>query len=67
MKWLDVATALVVVSIIASLISIAVFFVNLKPGLDVVMWSDVIKAILLLHVFGLLLSLIHISEPTRPY
>ena len=61
MKWLDVATALVVVSIIASLISIAVFFVNLKPGLDVVMWSDVIKAILLLHVFGLLVPMLFVT------
>ena len=68
-KWLDVATVLVVISIVALLISIAVFFANLKPGLDVVMWSDVIKAILLLHVFGLLLPMVFvtvaITNPSR--
>lgn len=60
-KWLNVAMALLLFSIVSLLISIAVFYVNYRPGSDIVMYRDVIKSIILLHVGGLLLPFVAIS------
>ncbi len=71
-KWLNIILVLVPIALICKGISIWVFFVNFKPGHDIVMYHDVIMSLTLLHVFGLLLPMtlvvigITVAPPYEP-